>query len=171
MGIAARRRLRGWNKVRKKYWLPLCYSYKEGCAGGVYIDGQIYEDMMLQLRTGNEHAHRYRERAVIFGMDANGVITRLFVDMQGDSAPYYFRTAKESLERVIRFWAKRGIRFAGMVHTHRHCLQLSQGDVAFVRQLLMLNKTMNRFYFGVQAGTELAVYKFERDFLEGEKDG
>ena len=155
----------------KKYWLPLCYSYKEGCAGGVFIDGQICEDMMLQLWTDNKHNQRFRERTVIFGADTDGVITRLYVDTLGDSALYYFRPAKERLEQVIRFWERRGIRFAGMAHSHWHSLQLSQGDMAFVRQLLILNKTMNRFYFGVQAGTELVMYKFERDFLEENKDG
>lgn len=150
--------------MNNKYFLPLCYTYKEGCAGGIAIDKQIFEDMVLQLRAC-EHNPRFRERAVILGAE-NGVITRLFVDAEGGSFPYYFRPAKESLEHVIRFWARRKIKFVGLVHTHRNSLQLSREDLAFVRQFLTMNVNMEWFYLGVLVvGGRLAVYKFERDFL------
>lgn len=149
---------------RKCLMLPLSYMYKEGSAGEVPIDLTVLEDIMLQLRAG-ENSPSWRERAVILGAE-NGVITRFFQDTEGVGSPNFFRPDKESLERVIQFWGSRKVCLTGLIHTHRNSLDLSKGDLEFVRRLLMMNPSMEKFYLGVRCKGKLIMYSFGRDLLE-----
>lgn len=156
-----------------KFQLPLSYMYKLENAGEIAIDSRLFEDMLLQLRAGEERPD-CREKGGILGGTGDPEITHFFFDSLGLTNRSSYHPDADSLEQVIRLWRSRNIRFLGIIHTHTRedALSLSKKDLQFVRVMLVLNPGMDLIMGVLAKGGKLILYKFEQDFVPwAEKEG
>lgn len=151
----------------KKYSLPLSYMYKSAAPGEIVIEKRVFEQMMLQLRAG-ENKPDCPEKGGILGSKVDGEITHFFYDENGIADSVSYRPDGTGLQRVIHMWKSENIRFLGVIHTHTRedALKLSRKDLQFVRTMLQLNPGLEMVMAILAKGGKMVLYKFAPDFLE-----
>lgn len=95
----------------------------------------------------------------------NGVISHYFHDTQARCDCNLFQPSP-MLNVLLAVWKQEGITFAGLIHSHpSDWPALSEGDLDYVRKLLLSNPQLPAVLMGIMAGEQLLFYGFERDYL------
>ncbi len=91
------------------------------------------------------------EAGGIFG-EKDGVICRFLAD--GHTSPVEYRPNVSFLNAAIAEWAREGVAFAGIAHSHPNgFLRLSRGDIAYARAIVAADPQIKELYFAVAART------------------
>lgn len=89
------------------------------------------------------------EAGGIFGM-RDGAVCRFLAEGHTSSAEY--RPNVSLLNAAIAEWAREGIAFAGLAHSHPNgVLRLSRGDVSYAEAIVAANPQIKELYFAVAA--------------------
>ena len=86
-----------------------------------------------------------------------GIVTDFFYDAAGVSSEDSYEPDSKLFSGVIRDWAARGIRFAGLVHSHvGGCMELSPSDMGYFSDISSVFG--GRLYFPVVCRSGGKVY-------------
>lgn len=103
----------------------------------------VYEEMKAFL------SRTPVEAGGIFGM-RNGAVCRFMAE--GHTSALEYRPNVSFLNAAIAEWAREGIAFAGIAHSHPNgVLRLSRGDVGYAEAIVAANPQMRQLYFAVAA--------------------
>ncbi len=92
--------------------------------------------------------NRY-ETGGIIGINSRGIVCAFQLDHITTAYPYEYRTNTRFLNDVIERWAKVGITFAGIVHSHMHNNCISREDIEYAREILKANEFMKDIIMGI----------------------
>ena len=124
----------------------------------IEISEAVYSEMLSFFRSYNDGC----EHGGIIGCDTTGRICAFYPDRGGtDPSPRFYCPDTGVLEGVInREWAKSGIVFAGIVHSHPYDTDLSAEDIKYFRKLLELNNDIKGVVAGIVRVCEKIIVKW-----------
>lgn len=140
---------------------PVHFTYKTQTAS-ITLSSSVEAELREKL------CYQTVEQGGALGIE-NGVISHYYHDTQAKFDCNLFQPSP-LLNVLLVVWKQERIAFAGLIHSHpEDWPELSEGDLDYVRKLLLANPQLPAVLMGIMAGDQLLFYGFERDFLTADK--
>lgn len=103
--------------------------------------------------------------------EKNGVLCEYYFDKTAKCTKDEYTPNIKKLNRVIKKWQRKGVIFAGIVHSHPNMYDKpSLNDEEYARNLLLINPELQRLIFPIvttsSTNIQLSFYEYKKTFIE-----